>query len=202
MRRKPWLWLLAGPNGAGKSTYAQKLRADVEEIVGPDQFAYQLAPNAPERVALSAGRLAVRRRLDLLRQCRSFAVETTISGRGHLSFIEQARRSGWSLGIIYIGLGSPQLAIERVRERVSQGGHDVPPKDVRRRYYRSLHNLAAIYKLAHRLIVLDNSSVRDPMRRVLDVNRGRVLFTQRRLPKWLSTALRGTLSPRSKKKHS
>src|SRR5262249_28918598 len=120
------LWLLAGPNGAGKSTYAPKLRADVEEIVGPDEFAYQIARGSPERAALCAGRLAVRRRNDLLRQRRSFAVETTISGRGHLSLVEQARRAGWSIGIVYIGLGSPELALERVRERVLQGGHDVP----------------------------------------------------------------------------
>jgi hypothetical protein len=78
------IWLLAGPNGARKSTYAPKLRADVEEIVGPDEFAYQIARGSPERAALRAGRLAVERRNELLRQRRSFAVETTISGRGHL----------------------------------------------------------------------------------------------------------------------
>lgn len=201
MRRKPWLWLLAGPNGGGKSTYAPKLRADVEEIVGPDELAYGLARNAPERAALRAGRLAVRRRHDLLRQRRSFAVETTISGRGHLSLVEQARRAGWSIGIIYIGLGSPELAIERVRERVMQGGHDVPPEDVRRRYHRSLHNLALIYESADRLIVLDNSSAEAPMRGVLEVNGGRILSPGRRLPKWLGTALRGKLPPRSKRRH-
>jgi predicted ABC-type ATPase len=198
MRRKPWLWLLAGPNGAGKSTYAPKLRADVEEIVGPDEFAYRLVQNAPERAALRAGRLAVQRRNELLRQRQSFALETTISGRGHVALVDQARHDGWNIGVIYIGLGSPDLAIERVQERVRQGGHDVPPEDVRRRYKRSLHNLAAINERVQRLIVLDNSSAWDPMRRVLEINRGRVLFEQRRLPEWISTALRGKLRPSSK----
>ncbi len=200
MRRKPWLWLLAGPNGAGKSTYAPKLRADVEEIVGPDEFAYRLARSAPDRAALRAGRLAVQRRNELLRERRSFAVETTISGSGHLSLVEQARRDGWSIGIIYIGLGSDELAIERVRERVRQGGHDVPAEDVRRRYQRGLDNLALIYELADRLIVLDNSSAQDPMRRVLEVNRGHFLFAQRPLPKWLGTALIGKLPSRTKRR--
>ncbi len=200
MRRKPWLWLLAGPNGAGKSTYAPKLRADVEEIVGPDEFAYRLARSAPDRAALRAGRLAVQRRNELLRERRSFAVETTISGSGHLSLVEQARRDGWSIGIIYIGLGSDELAIERVRERVRQGGYDVPAEDVRRRYQRGLDNLALIYELADRLIVLDNSSAQDPMRRVLEVNRGHFLFAQRPLPKWLGTALIGKLPSRTKRR--
>ena len=92
--------------------------------------------------------------------------------------------------MIYIGLGSPDLAIARVRERVSQGGHDVPAADIRRRYQRSLGNLAIVYERADRLLVLDNSSVRSRMKRVLEVNQGSVVFRQRRLPKWLSAALR------------
>lgn len=116
-------------------------------------------------------------------------------------FVNQARRDGWNIGVIYIGLGSADLALERVRERVRQGGHNVPPEDVRRRYHRSLYNLDLIYELADRLIVIDNSSVQDPMRRMLEVDRGgRVLFLRRRLPKWLGTVLRGKLSQRSKKK--
>ena len=114
---------------AGKSTYAPKVRADVEEIVGPDEFAYRLVPAEPERAALRAGRLAVQRRNELLRERRSFAVETTISGHGHLALVNQARHDGWNIGVIYIGLASAELAIERVRERVRQGGHNVPPDD-------------------------------------------------------------------------
>jgi len=87
--------------------------------------------------------------------------------------------------VVYIGLGSPQLAIERVRERVSQGGHDVPAADVRRRYGRSLGNLALVFKLADRVVVLDNSSARNRMKRVLEAFRGDVVFKAPRLPKWL-----------------
>lgn len=189
MSGRPWLWLL-GPNGAGKSTYARSLLANVEEIVGPDELAYQLSRDAPESAALQAGRLAVRRRNELLWQRRSFAVETTLSGRRHLLLIERARSEGWSIGMVYIGLGSPDLAIARVRERVSQGGHDVPAADIRRRYQRSLGNLAIVYERADRLVVLDNSSVRNWMKRALEVNQGSVVFRQRRLPKWLRAALR------------
>src|SRR6266851_7797632 len=136
--RRPWLWLLAGPNGAGKSTYAPKLAALVDEIVRPDELAYQLSREAPERVALAAGRLAVRRINELLEQRRSFAIETTLSGRLHLQVVERATRAEWSIGVVYIALGSPELAVERVRERTSRGGHYVPANDVRRRFARSL----------------------------------------------------------------
>ena len=122
MSGQPWLWLIAGPNGAGKSTYAPNLAANVEEIVTPDELAYALAGQAPQAAAFQAGRLAVRRRTELLDQRRSFAVETTLSGRRHLEIIQRARAEGWSVGVVYIGLGSPDLAVERVRGRVSQGG--------------------------------------------------------------------------------
>ncbi len=101
--------------------------------------------------------------------------------------------------MVYIGLGSPDLAIARVRERVSQGGHDVPAADIRRRYQRGLGNLAIVYERADWLVVLDNSSVRNRMKRVLEVNKGTVVFRHRRLPKWLSAALRASRQGRSKK---
>jgi predicted ABC-type ATPase len=202
MSGPPWLWLIAGPNGAGKSTYAPNLAADVEEIVRPDELAYRLSRGAPETVAFLAGRLAVRRRTELLNQRLSFAVETTLSGRRHLQVVERAKSEGWSVGVVYIGLGSPDLAIERVRERVvTQGGHHVPAAEVRRRYERSLGNLALVYKLADRLVVLDNSYSSTPnrMKRVLEVDRGRVVFRQQRLPKWLTAALGPRLRRRPKK---
>lgn len=198
MRRKPWLWLLAGPNGAGKSTHAPELRARVEEIVGPDEVAYRVARDAPQSAAFRAGRIALRRRNELLQERRSFAIETTISGHGHLPVIKRTKQDGWGIGVVYIGLSTADLAIERVRQRVRQGGHDVPPEDVRRRYERSLQNLADVCDIADRLIVFDNSSARLPMRRVLELNHGRVLFAQRRIPRWLGTTLRGKLPARSK----
>ena len=148
-----------------------------------------VVPDEPLKAAFEAGRRAVQHRRELLRRRRSFAVETTLSGRRHLDFVRQARSEGWNIEIVYIGLASADLAIERVRERVALGGHDVPTADVRRRYQRSLRNLGIIYGAVDRLVVLDNSSARQRMKRLLEMNHGKVVFRQRRLPKWLSAAL-------------
>jgi len=101
--------------------------------------------------------------------------------------------------VVYIGLGSPDLAIQRVRERVSQGGHDRASGRYPPALPTSLGNLAIVYERADRLVVLDNSSVRNRMKRVLEVNKGTVVFRHRRLPKWLSAALRASRQGRSKK---
>ena len=198
MTQAPWLWLVAGPNGAGKTTYARSISSEVDEIVRPDLLAIELSAEDPDRVALRAGRLAIARIKSLLQQKRSFAVETTLSGKFHLDTAKKAKSAGWNVGIVYIGLTSPTVAIARVRLRKLGGGHNVPPADVRRRYRRSLVNLANVFGIADRLVVLDNSSSRTPMRRLLETNRGQVIFRHRPLPKWLDRALGPILKPGSK----
>lgn len=141
MSEKLWLWLIAGPNGAGKSTFAPQLSATITQIVGPDAIAMQLLPIAPEKAALQAGREAIRHIRESLKRRRSFAIETTLSGRFHFQVARDAKSQGWKVGLVYIGLSSPELAIKRVQQRRRTGGHHVPSADVRRRYERSLRNL-------------------------------------------------------------
>jgi predicted ABC-type ATPase len=184
MTRRPWLWLVAGPNGAGKSTRGFEFLTDIEEIVRPDEIALQLSPTAPEKVALAAGREAVLRTRELIRSRRSFAVETTLSGHGYLNIVRSAKSESWKVGIVYIGLASPELAIERVLQRRSAGGHNVPPDHVRRRYERSLANIPAFLELVDRAIFFDNSSRKGPQR-LLEINNHKVTFTRRKLPNWL-----------------
>lgn len=189
MSVEPWLWLLAGPNGAGKSTLAKTVLSSIDEIVQPDEIAMVISPSIPAQAAIPAGRAAVRLRGEMLARRQSFAIETTLSGRTYLRVVRAAKTAGWKIGLIYIGLGSPDLAISRVRERVRAGGHDVPPTDVRRRYARSLGNVAAFARLADRAIFFDNSSDSRPVLRVLEVNSSQVVFKRRNQPAWLRRCL-------------
>jgi predicted ABC-type ATPase len=181
MTGAPWLWLVAGPNGAGKSTRASNMSSDVEEIVTPDAAAH-----AP----VMSGRLAIKRIRRLIEERRSFAVETTLSGRLQLEMAARAKATGWKVGITYIGLSSPNLAVERVGQRRLKGGHNVPAVDIRRRYSRSLKHLAEVYRIANRVVVFDNSSARKPtMKRVLEARDGLIIFKLKSLPKWLRVVL-------------
>lgn len=158
----------------------------------PDQLAFGLSPGAPERAAVGSARLAIERIRSLLEDRRSFAIETTLSGRLHLKMAARARAEGWKVGVVYIGLRNPKLAIERVRLRHLRGGHNVPAADVRRRYSRSLKNLARIHRNADRVVVLDNSSASQPMKRVLETDEGQIVFRLKNLPKWLRGLNRGS----------
>lgn len=190
MTESPWLWLIAGPNGAGKSTYAEDFFSDVEEIVRPDELATGLLATAPEKVAVKAGRLALIRISALLEQRRTFAVETTLSGRFQPNLVRRALGAGWKVGIVYIGLRDPDLAVARVRLRNLMGGHNVPAADVRRRYSRSLRNLADVCLIANRVVVLDNSSsALESMERILEMQEGRIVFMLQNPPEWLRRSL-------------
>jgi predicted ABC-type ATPase len=132
----PEMWIVEGPNGAGKSTFLENLGTVFTEIVRPDEFALRLSAGAPESGALSAGRLALDRMRELIASRKPFAVETTLSGRLHRTSAEEAKRAGWRIILVYIGLADSQLATSRVGQRRGAGGHDVPAFDIVRRYNR------------------------------------------------------------------
>jgi predicted ABC-type ATPase len=128
------LIVVAGPNGAGKSTYSRTSFESGFLLLDPDR--YGIRPDHHDPIA--AGRLAVMRVRSALANGESLVLETTLSGRFPRKVIADAVRAGYRVSLLYIGLDDPDECIRRVQARVSQGGHDVPNDDVRRRYYRSL----------------------------------------------------------------
>jgi predicted ABC-type ATPase len=142
------LYIIAGCNGAGKTTASYSVLPEIlgcREFVNADEIAKGLSPFNPSSVAIQAGRLMIQRIMGLLMSGETFSVETTLSTRSYLSLIKQAQEKGYTVSLVYFWLNSPELAIERVRQRVANGGHDIPPLVVRRRYRSGLENLFKIY---------------------------------------------------------
>lgn len=142
------LYIIAGPNGAGKTTFAKEFLpnfVDCPEFVNADLIAGGLSPFSPKAAAVEAGRLMLRRIHQLASRRHAFGFETTLSGRGYLSLFRGLRAKGYRIHLFYLWLPNVQIAIQRVRERVRQGGHSVPEEDIRRRFNRGLKNLFAEY---------------------------------------------------------
>ena len=156
------LYIIGGPNGAGKTTASYSVLPKIlecREFVNADEIARGLSPFNPESVAIEAGRLMLSRIAELLRRNESFSIETTLATRSYFRLIEQAHRQGYDVTLLYFWLRTPEQAIERVAERVSKGGHNIPSDIIRRRYQEGLDNLFHIYMPIVDTWVLVNNSM-------------------------------------------
>jgi len=160
-KNSPSVVILAGANGAGKTTAAPLLlkgTLGVKEFVNADVIAQGLSGFAPERAAMAAGRAMLARIRELARQRASFAFETTLASRSFAPWIEDLKGRGYQFHLVFLWLPSADFAVERVRDRVRLGGHDVPEETIRRRYNRGLWNFFALYQpLATTWRMYDNS---------------------------------------------
>jgi len=141
--------IIAGPNGAGKTTFARAFLAQSGmRFINADLIAAGLSPFAPEPMALRAGRLMLEDIAACTAQGKSFAFETTLSGLGWLRHIQQWHNDGWRVVLYFLALQAVEMAIERVRQRVWQGGHSIPEPVIRRRFVAGLRNFEQHYKSA------------------------------------------------------
>jgi predicted ABC-type ATPase len=151
---------MAGCNGAGKTTFAREyLPYEVKclHFLNADELARGFSPLDPSAGAFKAGRVLLKEVHDSISKRETFALESTLSGRTYVNLFREARQAGYSIELHYLWLASAQQAIARVRQRVRNGGHDVPVADVRRRFHRSLTHLIEDYlPLATRWTIWDN----------------------------------------------
>lgn len=134
--------LLARPNGSGKSSAFPKLNLEGEWI-NADEIAKAL-PNTDDGKSRErrASEAALRRIAELIEARQSFVFETTLSSQQSLRLMRDAKAAGFTVGLYYTALDSVETNIERVRQRVLKGGHDIPEGDIRRRHRGSLAKLS------------------------------------------------------------
>jgi len=150
--------IIAGPNGAGKTTFARNFlpqEAHTLHFINADLIAAGLAPFNPESVSFKAARLMLDELDESSEAGESFAFETTLSGKHYLQRIQSWQDQGYIVKLWFISLSSPELAISRVAERVSQGGHHIPEDVIRRRFDAGLKNLPKYQKAVNSFVVFD-----------------------------------------------
>ncbi len=182
LNKRPMLLASAGPNGSGKTTfYNTHVRPSGIPLVNADILADEL-----QLKPYDAANAAAALRNELTRRRETFAMETVFSDPvgDKLGFLKSAAESNYTVGLIFVGLSSVRLSMERVAMRVSQGGHDVPTGKLKNRYHRSLANLtAAIESLPH-VVVFDNSEITQPFRWIAEYESGLPVRQANALPGW------------------
>jgi predicted ABC-type ATPase len=156
----PFLLIIAGPNGAGKTTLVRTLRqkgVEFGEYINPDDIATELQGSYDDRVR-QAQSIADRRREACIEAGRSFSFETVMSHPSKIDILARAKAAGFYVQFFFVGIDDPQTNIERVRLRVAQGGHDVPPDKIVPRWYRTMALLHRALKIADQSFLFDNSA--------------------------------------------
>lgn len=156
------LYIIAGCNGAGKTTASFTVLPEVlncKEFVNADEIARGLSPFQPETVAIQAARIMLKRIEELMEEKANFAFETTLASRTYVNTIKQAKELGYTVTLLYFWLPSPELAKNRVKQRVLRGGHNIPEQTIVSRYYSGIKNLFDLYiSITDYWVIYDSSN--------------------------------------------
>ena len=191
MTGKRVLWIIAGGNGAGKSTFYHKILTETNGVLGDDMpplvNADDLArkklnrhPSSTEEMKSAQVEIALITGV-LIGQGKSFCYETVFSHHSKIDLIDEAKRKGYIVNLIYIHLDSDSLNVARVEERVDHGGHPVPKDRIRKRIPRTHENIKKAYPLVDSLSVYDNSSFYEL---ILEKRSAKNTFARDPLPPW------------------
>ena len=158
------VYIIAGCNGAGKTTASYTILPEILqcfEFVNADEIAKGLSPFRPETVSFEAGRIMLQRIQHLLKEGSTFAFETTLASKTYKQKIMDARKSGYTVSLLFFWLNSVELAKERVKTRVLEGGHNIPEEVIERRYYNGIKNLFDLYiPVVDNFLLFDNSELK------------------------------------------
>jgi predicted ABC-type ATPase len=159
MAEKKELVIIGGPNGSGKTTFTHSYLAMHPMVcLNADDIAKELNPEDMGKASVSAGKVFFTQLKEYKKKGLSILIESTLSGSYLNKMIPEFHKDGYEVILVYVFLYSPNVCIERIKERVLKGGNHVPDKDVVRRYYRSKENFWLNYKnLADKWFLVYNS---------------------------------------------
>ena len=146
--KAPNMYIIAGPNGAGKTTASYTLlptMLNCINFVNADEIARGLSPFSPSTVDVQAARIMLQRIDELLALKEDFAIETTLATRSYVQLVKRAQAIGYNVHLLFFCLESPEQAIQRVAQRVKEGGHTVPTDVIRRRFQLGIANLVNLF---------------------------------------------------------
>lgn len=112
--------------------------------------------------AYHAAALADWLRRELVAKQRDFTFETVMSHENKVAFLNEALSCGYRVYLYWVVTEDAEVNVERVAQRVREGGHDVPPDKIRRRYGDALKLLRPAMEASHRAYLFDNSTALGP----------------------------------------
>jgi len=175
--------VFAGPNGSGKSSIIGKLKQqskglfefpdieinldDIASILRLQARLFSSTTCTYSRVQshsaeVLAAEYAGELRELLLSKGEDFILETVLSMGDRLSFLHRAKAIGYTIKLVYVTTNNPEINVQRVRQRVANGGHNIPIEKIYQRYTLSMNILHKAINIADKAIIIDNSAPEGP----------------------------------------
>jgi len=134
--------IIGGVNGVGKSTiYAALPNADLNILgkrINVDEIVSTLGDWKDSNIQFQAGKQAVKEIKACLASKISFHQETTLAGQTLLHTVKIAKQLGYTIHFWYIYVSNIEIAKQRVKDRVTAGGHGIDDEIIERRHITSL----------------------------------------------------------------
>ena len=156
----PTLYILAGPNGAGKTTASKTLLPEIfhcDIFLNADEIAAKLNPKNVEAVAMQAARIMLEQIELHITSKQTFCIETTLATRIYMNLVRKVQLLNYEVVLLFFYLRAAEMAKERVALRVSEGGHNIPPDVIERRFQLGIQNLKRFIEIVDRWYIYDNS---------------------------------------------
>ncbi|HDK7164862.1 TPA: zeta toxin family protein [Clostridium botulinum] len=185
----PTYTIFAGVNGAGKTSIYQSIYYNEnkgEKRINTDEMVARIGSWKDNNLQVKCAREAVKLIKQYILGGISFNQETTLSGKSIIKNIKFAKESGFYIVMNYIGIESTEVAKERVKIRVSKGGHGIPDKDIERRYYDSLNNLNNVIEMCDEVNIYDNTEV---LREIIYLKNDKIIWKDKKIPNWANNIL-------------
>lgn len=188
--------MIAGPNGSGKTTITDKIRSrghDFGEYINPDEITQDLlkhttspSPQDIFKANHQAQIIAEQRRQTALDEGRSLSLETVMSHPSKVDFMRLAKDRGYKIDFFFVATDDPLINLDRVKNRVQEGGHDVPSDKVISRYERVMNLLPEAISVSDRTIIYDNSQEEQPLRLTAVIEQGKNVTHLDNPPHWVN----------------
>lgn len=182
--------LFAGVNGAGKTSIYKSVFYNEEYIgkrINTDEMVARIGSWQDSNLQIRAGREAVKMIDYYINNDISFHQETTLAGKSIINNIKKAKEKGFFVVMNYIGLEDSEIAKQRVRFRVSKGGHGIPDEVIEKRYVELLLNLKDAINICDEVNIYDNTN---EFIQLINIKNGILIWRDKIMPEWAKTILK------------